>query len=580
MSNEQVSVEAYFLGPGRTFGVVELARFASPASPTAMTVADLDGDGRSDILVCSGYAYWLRGLGENRFEAPVNTVGGSCDRLLVLDFNLDGLNDIVSATFGDRGTVQVALADGHGGFTGLTMPKVSNIQDFTVVDFDRNGFWDIAYVSLDPNRVGAILQFADEEFLEVQVEMQMSRPTTLAVADFQGDGWLDIAVTNEWTSFVAVLFGDGQGGLLEPGFYPVGPILQFVRAFSNPMGGLPDLLVCSRYWTTLMKNRGNGTYNTPLAYGAGRDPRAVVTEDFDGDGELDVAVASQEDSTLAILRNLGAGNFGQAQTLETAPRPSHIVVTDLNGDGSLDLAVAGLDGVVAVHLNSQDGTFSDMSFYPCQTYVSEMIAADLNGDGAPDLIAVHYYSNLLTILENDGTGRFLAAREIAVPPSPVDVVAVDVNSDGGPDLVVEFMGASELKVYRNHKDGSFEEPYSIEAGIGTEIMTAGDFNGDGMMDIVVSEGTAVSVLLGDGAGGFSRREFGFTGWRISNIILEDVDGDDWQDLVVTDQMMNAIVVRKNLLGTGLSDNQFFATGERPTGIAVGDWGGPQNQDKK
>lgn len=140
-----------------------------------------------------------------------------------------------------------------------------------------------------------------------------SRPVSVAVGDFNGDGALDLAVANEDAASVSILLGTGTGSF--------GPKIDF--GFS------------------------------------GIGPFSVAVGDFDGDGKLDLAVANVINNSVSILLGTGMGTFGGRTDIGTGTNPTSVAVGDFNGDGELDLAVAngGID-TVSILLNSTPSAFS------------------------------------------------------------------------------------------------------------------------------------------------------------------------------------------------------------------------------
>src|SRR5207244_9562588 len=136
----------------------------------------------------------------------------------------------------------------------------------------------------------------DVTFLPAQSYSLPSRPYSVAAGDFNGDGHLDLAVAN---------------GSFSNGNYQNGRM-------------------------TVLLGKGDGTFQTGRYYTAGYDARSVAVGDFNGDGQLDLAVANGTDSgTLSVLLNKGDGTFQAAQTYVVGVESSSLAVGDFNGDGKL-----------------------------------------------------------------------------------------------------------------------------------------------------------------------------------------------------------------------------------------------------
>jgi hypothetical protein len=166
---------------------------------------------------------------------------------------------------------------------------------------------------------------------------------SVAAADFDQDGRLDLVVTNSSTNSVGVLLG-----------------------------------------------RGDGTLSTQVDYPTGTYPRSVATGDFDRDGSLDLAVGDAGDPVhaISILLGRGDGTFAARVDYPLEGYPWSVAVGDLDGDGRLDLAVANAnEGMVGVLLGHGDGTFAAQLDYPVAGQAADVGIGDLDGDGRLDLAA-------------------------------------------------------------------------------------------------------------------------------------------------------------------------------------------------
>ena len=163
-------------------------------------------------------------------------------------------------------------------------------------------------------------------------------PTSIAVADFNGDGKLDLAVTNEGDNTVSILLGNG-----------------------------------------------NGTFQSPTSVAVGVAPEAIVTGDFNADGKADLAVANFSDNTISILLGNGDGTFHTGTTIPGIKSPVAMVTGDFRHSGRVDLAVLDqADGLVSVLLGNGDGTFANPIGTTVGRTPSALVTGDFNGDGKLD----------------------------------------------------------------------------------------------------------------------------------------------------------------------------------------------------
>lgn len=339
------------------------------------------------------------------------------------------------------------------------------------------------------------------------------RPRPVVAADFNGDGRPDLAIGNSLSLF---------GG------------------FNN-------------YNITVLLNQGNGAFapsaGSPRAIDEG--PISLASADFNGDGRVDLAVASEIAKTVTILLGNGAGDFTSAGTPISFPsRPTYLLSLDLNGDTRMDLVVAKADDSnLNVLLGNGTGTFSDAIPSPISTGTRPFFIAtgDFNNDTRPDLAVANLASQNVTILINIGSGRFSrpAGSPVAVPGRAYGVAVSDFNGDGRADLAVKntLPGSSlgYVTVLLGTGSGGFTTApspgeVSQPALVGFfGYLVPGDFDKDSKADLAVAnpDGSDVSVWYGDGAGGFRARQRINTLSNPYGIAVADLDANGFQDLAVT-----------------------------------------------
>jgi hypothetical protein len=344
----------------------------------------------------------------------------------------------------------------------------------------------------------------------------------LASGDFNGDGIIDLAVTN-----------------------------------INP----------SRYdGVKILLGKEDETFQAPVTYRVGDFPFSVAVGDFNGDGILDLAVANNLDphrasGSVSVLLGNGDGTFQPQVKYHVGRYPMAVAVGDLNGDGKPDLAVADgtgsaqKRGFVGVLLGNGDGTFQAPLKSPAGKSPAFLAVGDLNGDGRQDLVAfdecgITCYTFRVNALLGDGGGTFKLAWTSKGGVEPSAIGLGDFNGNGKLDLAVSDTG-DRLSIRLGNGDGTFGKKVNYPVGRDPDSIAVADFDGDGNVDVAVANASSsdVSVLLGKGDGTFhpaSSYPLTPVAGAIAMVAV-DVNGDGKPDLVVTDHSNQVVSV---LLNTG------------------------------
>ena len=288
---------------------------------------------------------------------------------------------------------------------------------------------------------------------------------SVAVADVNGDGKPDIVVANYWDpepngdGSVGVLLGNGNGTFQTAVTYDSGgPISQSVAVADLNGDGKLDLVVTSACVTCpgegsvgVLLGNGDGTFRQAVMYASGADEAtSVVVADVNGDGKPDLLVSnvftevySDMNGAVGVLLGNGDGTFRTAVTYSSgAYGGGPMAVADLNGDGNQDLAVGSLNGILGVLLGNGDGTFRAAVTYSSGGAEPRAVGVvDLNGDGKQDLVVSNNSSNTEGVLLGNGDGTFQAAVTFPSGAIPAPLAVADLNGDGRPDLAVGDFGA-------------------------------------------------------------------------------------------------------------------------------------------
>ena len=337
-------------------------------------------------------------------------------------------------------------------------------------------------------------------------------PQSVAVADFNGDGKLDMAVPvySIFTSFtdVNIFLGKGNGTFeAGPAFPLTGQNVNNVAVGDFNGDGKPDLALSLPDASEVQVLLGNGDGSfTPLApIYIPEGVFKVGTGVFNSNGKTDLVVTAYE---LTILMGNGDGTFTAKPSIPITGGAAATVVGDFNRDGIADLAVAANSGTestpgsVTILLGRGDGNFTEVPSSPATGIEPLAIAAaDFNGDGILDLAVTNQNDGYpllgtVTILIGRGNGTFVPMAVSPVTGSvPYSVEVADFNGDGKPDLAVANAGSNTITVLLGAGNGNFAPPISPAVGTDPVFAAVGDFNGDGVPDLAAASNTTNSVTV-------------------------------------------------------------------------------------
>ncbi|MGH9495922.1 MAG: FG-GAP-like repeat-containing protein, partial [Candidatus Sulfotelmatobacter sp.] len=385
-----------------------------------------------------------------------------------------------------------------------------------------------------------------------------SLPLAIATGDFNGDGIVDAAVTSSGTNAVSVLVGTGDGNFKTAVNYPVGAAPVAIVAGDFNHDGHVDLAVLNNNPNTggaggsisILTGQGDGTFVAGASYAVGYEPTALAAGDFDGDGNLDLAVVISNPNLgfnpgfVTIFAGSASGAFTAQANYGVGLIPSSIAVGDFNGDGKLDLAVgspavslSNPQSEISTLVNTGSGNFSSggsVVVGPTGSVPISIAAADFNNDGRPDLAVALNNTNYAVICQGNGDGTFAVVGTPVVGNDPIWLAAADFNGDGKPDLMVDNSVDGTVAVLLGNGNETFGSATTYPTGTHPETLALADLDGDGKLDAaIVNNGDSnVQVLLGQSDGTFRAGSFA-VGANTGGIAAGDFNGDGFPDLAVT-----------------------------------------------
>jgi hypothetical protein len=523
------------------------------------------------------------------------------------DLNGDGMPEIVSANCGFDDLI-IYVNNGNGTFQpGVTYAFGTNSpyllgEAVTIVDVNGDKKNDIISSNFDGGDVTVMLGNGDGtvQLPTVGYSTGGSPHTSALVADFNGDGFMDIVVPDDNFSF-AYLPGYGDGTFrAATDFFSLVP--DTGRAFSEVIAsadlngdGYPDVVVgncCDgSVGITVFLSQPDGSLGPGVNYGSNGSLSSVAIADFNGDGIPDIAaldLGSQNGVQIFFGSSKSPGTFTPGGSFFTSGSGAggikngafnQIVTGDFNKDGHIDIAVADYtSNDVSVLLNDGAGNFPNTVPY---TFTSggnaqTIATADVNNDGFLDLIVTNYASpGVVSVLLGKGDGTFVAAAATKFPFNyPGNIALGDLNGDGKLDLVVTIDDATigaGLAVAQGNGDGTFQSAVLFPTTLQDPMLNQAypgdvkifDLNGDGKNDLVYSNASfgtkpdygTVGVLYNTGTKPFALGMFYdpveyAAGSVVYSLALADVNNDGAMDVVMADDFYAGATVMLNGSGTG------------------------------
>jgi hypothetical protein len=371
-----------------------------------------------------------------------------------------------------------------------------------------------------PRAVPALQSAAAGEFAEPVLYQAGIRAWSLAHADFDGDGSIDVATGNGGNS-ISVFLNTGDGTFRPRTDYPALKLPYFLTfdivAADFTSDGKPDVAISGGNPVgnvIIYANKGDGTFAAPTAVPIGFGPNQLAAADLDRDGKQDIVTTNNFAADVSVRLGNGDGTFGVERHYEVGPGPQGLRVTDANHDRIPDLLTGNFgrpQDSLSVLYGRGDGTFRKVRQFTAGVSVNDVATGDLNGDGRLDAVLPEFINNRVQVVLGRPGGRFGAPTAYAIGTGVNEAAIADVNLDGRPDIITSVSPDSNrdpgspppapglkgagITVLLGNGDGTFAEQkiYSIEGAVAA--ISPVDVNGDGRTDVIAANLNTNSLVV-------------------------------------------------------------------------------------
>ena len=531
-----------------TFGFTAHESYPIDDQVSLLHVADLDGDGRNDLILANNkrskinLLYNLTGKTnaasllppqkleinelppDARFRIDSVPVDERLSALAVADLNGDGRPDLVF--YGDAKDLTVLYNQGTNGWS---EPKTWHIEDgrmdansLVTGDLNGDGRTDVVLLG-DNGSLYFLPQLADHTLGEPQKIPYSGSPNAVQITDVNGDGRNDLLLV-DWDSPTPFRFRlQMPGGQLGPEIYfKTQPIRSYAADY---LEGNSNLFI-----VTIAQNSG----------------RAEVSQFTRKPAE-------------ALSGAFQRGQFQVLPLLKTDVAQRGELWADVNGDGLPDLLVAEPEsGQLSVYLQQPDGSLAAPKKFPCLAGVSQIAVADWNGDGHPEIFLLSRDENAVGVTEFDKKGRLPFPTLIPLDGKPLVMAAGALKSGARPVLAVIVDKDGQRSLVIRTVDGKTRtQKLSDSFKSNPTALAIQDVNQDQLADLVVLiPYEKIKVLLQKRGGDFDEVDVDPPGGAIDQpwLASADVDGDGRTELLLPQKnFVRAVVLEQEAKTPGMTN---------------------------
>jgi len=506
--------------------------------------ADLNGDSYPDILGVSqldNQVFWFKNNAGNgfSFQAFINENADDASAVTAADLDNDGDFDVISASKGSS-RIEWYENDGNGNFSsGHLITQNANLPTTIITaDINNDGYDDIIAGYAQSDEIAYFKNIGGGAFAsELIIGTQVDIINSLAAADFNKDGFIDIVSASKGDGKIAWIKNiDGGGNFSDQMIISNQmPVAFSVVVADFDLDNDIDVLATSLSGDRIVlfeNSDSNGGFveQQDVSYRVD-GPKGIVANDFDNDGDWDIAAAVSIDDDIVWFEN------GKACFVPHQISDNHIVTSiisgDINNDGQVDVIYSEHGGIYALMNMGSGESFVELPIYEESYNVQTIKLNDLDNDGDLDLIVADWLGDEFYWFKNEngdfGNPIFIDTQSGA----PCYLNVSDVDNDGDLDLMIAILDSQQIAVYYNDGSTNFVKTI-IASGTYTQSQCFADVNHDSYDDIVFSANDKIYNMLNDGNGSFLSAELINANADAFEMKSDDLNNDGWDDILFTD----------------------------------------------
>ncbi len=494
-------------------GFLSRVDFNTNSAPRGLAFGDLDNDGKGDLVVVNN--------GDNTVSILRNGVSTSTSPSIPVITSFTPTSGPVGTTVTITGENFNSTPENNTVFFGAAQAVVSaaSATELTVTVPSGATYEPISILAgglIASSRRPFLVSFGgegiDANSFEDRVDFSTTpEPHQVSLADFDGDGLTDVVIALTETGLLSV-FRNTSSGFSNLGFatkvdYTPGSFPTSIATGDLNGDGKIDMVVTNLFSNTVavFRNTSSGvgvvSFAPRMEFAVGESPESACLFDFDLDGKLDIAVANKDGNTFSILQNtnsdINSVSFASKVDFATGSEPFSIFPAHFDDDGLADLVVANYTGnSISVYRNISVGnsiSFDTRVDFNAQVRPISVTAGYFDDDDLADIVVVNQGSNSLSVFRNESSESdpidFGVRMDLAVDEGPIDAAIGDLDGDGRLDLVGKSQTAGSISIFEKSNSGigtiEFNQRINFTTGNTPSSVAVGDLNGDNKPDIIV-----------------------------------------------------------------------------------------------